>query len=127
MSEIYTLPQLKRVLTPVFDAYGVRKAILFGSYAKGTATEKSDIDLLVDSRLRGLRFVGLLDDVQRTVGKSVDLFDVTHIEAGSRIDREIQQTGVTVYEKYHHRKKTHCLHGQDPDLLRGSGARRIRG
>ena len=51
MSEIYTLPQLKRVLTPVFDAYGVRKAILFGSYAKGTATEKSDIDLLVDSRL----------------------------------------------------------------------------
>ena len=35
MSEIYTLPQLKRVLTPVFDAYGVRKAILFGSYAKG--------------------------------------------------------------------------------------------
>ena len=99
MSEIYTLPQLKRVLTPVFDAYGVRKAILFGSYAKGTATEKSDIDLLVDSRRRGLRFVGLLDDVQRTVGKSVDLFDVTHIEAGSRIDREIQQTGVTVYEK----------------------------
>ena len=99
MSEIYTLPQLKRVLTPVFDAYGVRKAILFGSYAKGTATEKSDIDLLVDSRLRGLRFVGLLDDVQRTVGKSVDLLDVTHSEAGSRIDREIQQTGVTVYEK----------------------------
>ena len=51
---------------------------------------KSDIDLLVDSRLRGLRFVGLLDDVQRTVGKSVDLFDVTHIEAGSRIDREME-------------------------------------
>lgn len=99
MSEIYSLPQLKRILAPVFDAYGIRKAVLFGSYAKGTATEKSDIDLLVDSKLRGLRFVGLLDDVQRTVGKNVDLFDVTHIEAGSRIDQEIQQTGVTVYEK----------------------------
>ena len=99
MSEIYSLPQLKRILAPVFDAYGIRKAVLFGSYAKGTATEKSDIGLLVDSKLRGLRFVGLLDDVQRTVGKNVDLFDVTHIEAGSRIDQEIQQTGVTVYEK----------------------------
>ena len=99
MSEIYSLPQLKRILAPVFDAYGIRKAVLFGSYAKGTATEKSDIDLLVDSKLRGLRFVGLLDDVQRTVGINVDLFDVTHIEAGSRIDQEIQQTGVTVYEK----------------------------
>ena len=99
MSEIYSLPQLKRILAPVFDAYGIRKAVLFGSYAKGTATEKSDIDLFVDSKLRGLRFVGLLYDVQRTVGKNVDLFDVTHIEAGSRIDQEIQQTGVTVYEK----------------------------
>ena len=99
MDKVYTIPELKTILSPVFAEHGVKRAVLFGSYAKGTATEKSDIDLLVDSRLRGLRFVGLLDDVQRTVGKSVDLFDVTHIEAGSRIDREIQQTGVTVYEK----------------------------
>jgi len=99
MSEIYTIPQLKDTLAPVFDAYGIRKAVLFGSYGKGTATEKSDIDLLVDSGLRGLHFVGFLDDVKRAVGKEVDLFDVTHIEAGSLIAREIQQTGVTVYEK----------------------------
>ena len=69
-----------------------KKAILTFWWTAGFAA-------FADSRLRGLRFVGLLDDVQRTVGKSVDLFDVTHIEAGSRIDREIQQTGVTVYEK----------------------------
>lgn len=99
MPAVYTLPQLKETLTPVFDAYGIRKAVLFGSYGKGTATEKSDVDLLVDSGLRGLRFVGFLDDVQKAVGKEVDLFDVTHIEGGSLIDREIQKTGVTVYEK----------------------------
>ena len=99
MSWVYTLPQLKKVLFPVFDAYGIRKAILFGSYGKGTATAKSDIDLLVDSGLRGLRFIGFMDDVQQAVGKDVDLFDVTHIEAGSRIDREIRETGITVYEK----------------------------
>jgi len=99
MSGVYTVPQLKEVLTPIFDAYAIRKAVLFGSYGKGTATERSDIDLLVDSGLRGLRFVGFMDDVRQAIGKEVDLFDVTHIEAGSRIDREIQQTGVTVYEK----------------------------
>ena len=99
MSVVYTLPQLRAVLAPVFMRYGIQKAVLFGSYGKGTATEKSDIDLLVDSGLRGLRFVGLMDDVQRAVGKDVDLFDVTHIQSGSRIDREIQATGVTVYEK----------------------------
>jgi len=99
MSGIYTLPQLTSVLTPLFSKYDVRKAVLFGSYGKGNATEKSDIDLLVDSGLRGLRFIGFLDEVQKAVGKDVDLFDVTHIQTGSEIEREIQQTGVVVYEK----------------------------
>ena len=99
MPDILTVPQLQEFLSPVFDRYGIRRAVLFGSYGKGTATETSDVDLLVDSGLRGLRFVGLLDDVQRAVGKDVDLFDVSHIESGSRIDREIRDTGVTIYEK----------------------------
>ena len=99
MEKIYTVPQLRAILSPVFSRYGVRRAVLFGSYGKGTATEKSDVDLLVDSGLRGLKFVGFLDEVQRTVGKDVDLFDVAHIQAGSKIEREIRDTGITVYEK----------------------------
>ena len=99
MPGVYTIPQLKDTLALVFARYGVRRAVLFGSYGKGTATETSDVDLLVDSGLRGLRFVGFLDDVQRAVGKDVDLFDVAHIQAGSLIDREIRETGVTVYEE----------------------------
>ena len=99
MSDVYTIPQLKELLCPVFDTYGVRKAVLFGSYGKGNATENSDIDLLVDSGLHGFRFIGLLEDIQQAVGKEIDLLDVTHITAGSRIDQEIRQTGVTVYEK----------------------------
>ena len=99
MTEIYTVPQLRETLEPVFARYGIRRAVLFGSYGKGTATEKSDVDLLVDSGLRGLRFVGFLDDVQRAVGKNVDLLDVSHIQTGSSIDREIRETGITVYEE----------------------------
>lgn len=99
MTKVYTVKELREILAPVFARYGVRRAVLFGSYGKGTATEKSDVDLLVDSGLKGLRFVGFLDDVQRTVGKDVDLFDVTHIQAGSKIEREIASSGVTVYEK----------------------------
>lgn len=99
MDQIYSLPQLTDTLFPLFRDYGIRKAVLFGSYGKGTATEKSDVDLLVDSSLRGLRFVGFLDDVQRALGKDVDLFDVSHIQPDSLIDREIRQTGVTIYEK----------------------------
>ena len=67
--------------------------------AKGSATDKSDLDLLVDSRLRGLKFVGFMDAVRQAVDMPVDVLDVTHIEKDSRIDREIASTGVTIYEK----------------------------
>jgi hypothetical protein len=74
--------------------------VLFGSYGKGTATTKSDVDLLVDSGLKGLRFVGLLDAVKTALGNiEVDLFDVSHIEKNSLIDTEISRTGVKIYEK----------------------------
>lgn len=99
MSGVYTIPQLRELLLPVFSAYDIRRAVLFGSYSKGTALPNSDVDLLVNSGLHGLRFVGFLSDVQRAVGKEIDLLDETHIIPGSRIDREIRQTGVVLYEK----------------------------
>lgn len=94
-----SVSDIQTVLTPVFDDYGISRAVLFGSIAKGTATEKSDLDLLVDSKLRGLKFVGFMEAVCQAAGMPVDILDVTHIEKGSRIDREIRSTGVTIYEK----------------------------
>lgn len=99
MPAVYDISELKAQLTPIFERYGVRRATLFGSYGKGTATPKSDIDILVDSGLRGLRFVGLLDELQRSVNKPIDLFDVAHIVPDSRVDREIRRSGVSLYEK----------------------------
>lgn len=96
---LQTVNDARRTLSPVFDQYGVSKAVLFGSIAKGTATAKSDLDLLVQSNLKGLKFVGLIEAVRQAAGMPVDVFDVTHIEQGFLIDREIQATGVTIYEK----------------------------
>ncbi|MCM1185752.1 MAG: nucleotidyltransferase domain-containing protein [Lachnoclostridium sp.] len=96
---IYTINQLKEKLIPVFIDNSIRRAILFGSYGKGSATKESDIDLLVDSDLKGLRFVGLIEAIRTAVDKDVDIFDITHVEKGSKIDLEIQKTGVLMYEK----------------------------
>ena len=99
MSEdlVYTLGELKSTLDPVFQAYGVRSAVLFGSYAKGCADRSSDVDILVDSGLRGLRFFGLLESVSSALRVPVDLLDVTQIEPDSRIDLENQNSGVRIY------------------------------
>jgi len=41
MIDAYSPTELRQRLTPVFDQYNVKRAILFGSYAKGTADEKA--------------------------------------------------------------------------------------
>lgn len=97
MNKVYTIPELQSILFPIFQQNGVKQAILFGSYAKGRATVKSDIDLLVDSGLRGLAFFGLLEDVSTAIDAPVDLLDVSQIEKNSRIDREIRESGVAIY------------------------------
>ena len=97
-SKIYTIDDIQAALQPVFSGYNVKKAILFGSYVKGTANEKSDVDLLLDSGLRGLRFVGLIEDIRTALDKEVDVFDVTHITPHSLISTEIKKDGVTIYE-----------------------------
>ena len=94
-----TISEIQSALTPIFEDYGITRAVLFGSCANGKATDKSDLDLLVQSSLRGLRFVGFMDAVAETINMPVDIFDVSHIESGSKIDREIRSTGVTIYEK----------------------------
>ncbi|MFZ7120248.1 MAG: hypothetical protein ACOWWH_04785 [Eubacteriaceae bacterium] len=49
------------------------------------ASNNSDIDLLVDSVLKGLRFVGLIEDIHNAVGKEVDILEVTHTEKNSML------------------------------------------
>lgn len=95
---IYTPLQIQTLLQPVFSEYKVRKATLFGSYAKGFAEKQSDIDILVDSGLKGLAFFGLLEDVVTALGKEVDILDTSQLTGDSRVGEEIEKSGVVIYE-----------------------------
>lgn len=99
MREVYTVAQLQGLLTPIFQKNKVKKATLFGSYSKGKATVHSDVDILVDSGLRGLAFFGLMDDVCESLDCDVDLIDVRDITPDSKVDREIRNSGVVIYEQ----------------------------
>lgn len=96
-SKVYSIDDIKIALNPIFNAYNVEKAVLFGSYVKGLANQKSDVDLLIDSKLKGLRFIGLVEDIRLALDKEVDVFDVSHIVPNSRISSEIAKDGVTIY------------------------------
>ena len=43
-----TVSQIRDVVSRIGQKYGVKRIYLFGSYAKNTASEDSDIDLIID-------------------------------------------------------------------------------
>ena len=62
MSEYYKLnktlkkyPELRSLIDSIQKNRTIKLAILFGSYAKGTATKNSDIDLFVETRNKKLK------------------------------------------------------------------------
>ena len=99
MEEVYTLAQLKNILTPVFRKNNVKQATLFGSYSKGEATVNSDVDIMVESGLRGLAFFGLVDDICESLDCQADIVDIRDIIPDSEVDREIKDSGIVIYEQ----------------------------
>lgn len=77
---IYTIEQIRNIAAPIAQSYGVKSLSLFGSYARGEATESSDIDLLVDcGAIRSaFQMGGLYADLSESLGKSLDLVTLDH-------------------------------------------------
>lgn len=100
-SNTISIKELIKKTRPIFESYPIKKAILFGSYAKGHATNTSDIDLYIDTngKLKGLDFIELLEILVNTLGIDIDLLDKTHIEPNSIIIKEIENEGMVLYEK----------------------------
>ncbi len=98
--QIYTIEEIKLILSEILKRFAVKKAILFGSYAKNTQTSKSDIDLVIDSegKLLNIYFYGLLEELVQKFGKNVDLFEISEIQKNSKIYNDIKNEGVVVYE-----------------------------
>lgn len=99
--KIYSIDEIKNILNEILKNTTVQKAILFGSYAKNKSDKKSDIDILVDTNgsLKGLKFYALMDLISEKFDKNVDVIEKSEIEENSRIDNEIKNTGVVVYER----------------------------
>ena len=75
------IQRIKTIAVPLLKKYGVARAGIFGSYARGEDTQKSDIDLLVKiiGRKGLLDIVRLQLELKAKLGKSVDLLEYTEI------------------------------------------------
>lgn len=94
---LLTVDQIKKICSPVFEEYDVEYCYLFGSYAKGKQTEKSDVDLLVAMPVNGLKFFGLVETLREKLRKKVDVLDLDQLNNNTVLVREILKDGIKIY------------------------------
>lgn len=96
---IYTIEEIKDKVTQIAKERELSFVYLFGSYAKGTMNEKSDIDLLVSNEIKGLEFLGLVDELAQNLNKRVDVVRIDDLKNNFEFLNEILATGVKIYRK----------------------------
>lgn len=96
----YNLPsRVERDITKFAEKDGIEKVILFGSRAKKTNRERSDIDIAFLSGESG-DSDEFYNDINENV-HSLLMFDIVDLDDGisDELKSEIDKYGVTIYEK----------------------------
>ena len=95
---IYSIDELKVIVAPVAESYGVSKVYLFGSVARGDYNEDSDYDFCIESgKICDLiELSGFFQDLRDAVGREIDLVNSKYLNA--ELLNAIRSEGVTIYE-----------------------------
>ncbi len=69
------IEDIKKVIEEIAEKYFIKKVILFGSQADGTATEQSDIDLIIEfsKEVSLITISGLKLELEEILSKKVDI------------------------------------------------------
>ncbi len=76
MSEkVYTIQEIKEMIYGILKKYGIEKAYIFGSYARGEANKKSDIDIMIKKgKLKTLlQLSALAYEIEQILKKQINI------------------------------------------------------
>jgi len=91
---VYSIEQIRDIVAPIAEKHSLKAVYLFGSYARGAATEHSDIDLIIDTS--GTEIKSLLAlaavycDLEEALAKPVDLITASSLEQRSQMPSDLR-------------------------------------
>lgn len=92
-----SLERIKTICAEAFEGRNVNYCYLFGSYAKGNATEHSDVDLLISTSISGMRFYDLVEELREKLRKQVDVLNQDQLKDNISLVEEILKDGIKIY------------------------------
>ena len=94
---ILEINYIKEKSEEVFKEYPIHYCVLFGSYAKGKASDTSDIDLLISSDVKGLKFFGMVEKLRTILHKKIDALSIEQLKDNIELTDEILKDGIRIY------------------------------
>ena len=88
--------KFKQLILPVLNRYLIKRAAIFGSFAKGTATAGSDIDLLIEPGLGFTLFnmLALENEISDIVKCKVDVVEYSALKHS--ITTEVLSSAISI-------------------------------
>ena len=89
------LSTIEQAIRQLLSRYHAEYALLIGSYARGEATEESDIDVVVfgGTRFKKTDIFAFAEDLRALTGKDVDAFEICEVNVGSPFYEAIMKEG----------------------------------
>ena len=98
VANIYTVEEIRQIIKELSNKYDIRNAYLFGSYARGEATEQSDIDIVIQGgkNFKGGSVFSLGEEIRSNTQKPVDIFEMQELNKGTPFYNQILQERVVL-------------------------------
>lgn len=96
---VVNVKHIKQICNEVLskDYPEVQSVYLFGSYARGEASGKSDIDLLVVCPPMGMKFYGIASDLEEQLHKHIDLHTHRQLVNNEPFLENVLKDGIKIY------------------------------
>ena len=97
--KLFNTMTIKNLVIPVAQKYGIERIFLFGSMARGDATENSDYDFLITKgNLKSLiQYMSFVSELENIFHSHVDV--ITDSSSDEDIINTAMQEGILLYER----------------------------
>ena len=98
MNKKMSINDVNYIVKPLADKYKISEVYLFGSYARGDATDESDLDFLVygGDGFRLTMVFAFAEELRKALNKEVDVFEIHEVNQNSDFYKNIMKDRVLV-------------------------------
>jgi len=94
---MYDIREITEIVKEIVTGHPITKVVLVGSYAKKTATETSDIDIVLEGEDLADAYWDILFSLEDRLTVPVEVMTMRGLE-GSILKESVMEGGVTLYE-----------------------------